>query len=119
MTFVSVVTTYIAQTIRQAQAGGVKIAAGDQEYAVFYTDPYAVYTGVIPFAQHRAAVKLVRKTNQVVWFSCTLRRRVSRLARDVSVFSEARPSYRGRPLFHLRLQPHQECSITGIALSPS
>jgi len=39
---------------------------------VFYTDQYAVYTGVIPLAQHRAISKLARMTNHVERFNCTL-----------------------------------------------
>ena len=35
------------------------------EQAVFYTDHYAAYVGVIPFIQHRAISKLARTTNHV------------------------------------------------------
>jgi insertion element IS1 protein InsB len=58
-----------------------KIPAVYQERALFYTDHYAVYTGVIPAAQHRPITKLARKTNPVERFNCTLRQRVSRLVR--------------------------------------
>ena len=57
-------------------------------YAVFYTDHYAVYMGVIPSAQHRAISKLARKTNHVERFNCTLRQRVSRLVRATLSFSK-------------------------------
>ena len=43
-----------------------------REQAMFYTDQYAVYTGVIPPARHRAISKLARKTNHVERFNCTL-----------------------------------------------
>lgn len=63
-----------------------KIPTAYQEHAVFYTDHYAVYAGVIPFAQHRAISKLARRTNHVEWFTCTLRQRVSRLVRATLSF---------------------------------
>src|SRR5262249_3888324 len=65
-----------------------KIPAGDQEHAVFYTDHSTLYTGVNPFAQHRAISKLARKTNHVERFNCTLRQRVSRLVRATLSFSK-------------------------------
>ena len=65
-----------------------KIPAVYQEHALFYTDHYAVYTAVIPSAQHRAISKLARKTNHVERFNCTLRQRVSRLVRATLSFSK-------------------------------
>jgi insertion element IS1 protein InsB len=65
-----------------------KIPTAYQEHAVFYTDHYAVYTGVIPFAQHRAISKLACMTNHVERFNCTLRQRVSRLVRATLSFSK-------------------------------
>ena len=59
-----------------------------QERATFYTDQYEVYKGVIPSAQHRAIIKLARKTNHVERFNCTLRQRVSRLVRATLSFSK-------------------------------
>src|SRR5262245_35484203 len=56
-----------------------KLPARYQEHAVFYTDHYAAYVGVIPSAQHRAISRLARMTNHVERFNCTLRQRVSRL----------------------------------------
>jgi insertion element IS1 protein InsB len=50
-----------------------KIPAMYQEQAMFYTDQYAVYTGVIPLARHRAILKRARKTNHGERFNCTLR----------------------------------------------
>src|SRR5215510_1335026 len=46
-----------------------------RERAIFYTDHYAVYQGVIPPAQHRAISRLARMTNHVERFNCTLRQR--------------------------------------------
>ena len=73
---------------QSAQALWEQIPAVYQEYALFYTDHYAVYTGVIPSAQHRASSKLARKTNHVERFNCTLRQRVSRLVRATLSFSK-------------------------------
>ena len=73
---------------QSAQALWEKIPAVYQEHAVFYTDHYAAYTGVIPSAQHGAISKLVRMTNHVQRFNCTLRQRVSRLVRSTLSFSK-------------------------------
>ena len=60
-----------------------------REQATFYTDQYAVYTGVIPStAQHKAITKHARKTNHDERFGNTMRRRVSRLVRDTLAFSK-------------------------------
>ncbi len=73
---------------QSAQALWEKIPAVYQEHAVFYTDHYATYKGVIPSTQHRAISKLARKTNHVERFNCTLRQRVSRLVRATLSFSK-------------------------------
>jgi insertion element IS1 protein InsB len=73
---------------QSAKALWEKIPTVYQEHALFYTDHYAVYTGVIPSAQPRAISKLARKTNHVERFNCTLRQRVSRLARAALSFSK-------------------------------
>ena len=59
-----------------------------REQAMFYTDHYIVYKGVILPAQHRAISKLARTTNHVERFNCTLRQRVSRLVRSTLSFSK-------------------------------
>jgi len=59
-----------------------------RQHATFYTDRYDVYNGVIPSGQSRAITKLARKTNHLEWFNCTLRQRVSRLARATLSFSK-------------------------------
>ena len=73
---------------QSAQALWEKIPSVYQEQAMFYTDCYEVYKGVIPSAQHRAITKLARKTNHVERFNCTLRQRVSRLVRATLSFSK-------------------------------
>jgi insertion element IS1 protein InsB len=72
-----------------------KIPAVYQERALFYTDHYAVYAGVIPAAQHRPISKLARKTNHVERFNCTLRQRVSRLVRATLSFSKKLGNHTG------------------------
>ena len=66
---------------RRAAAFGERFRRSIKEQAMFYTDCYEVYKGVILPAQHRAITKLARKTNHVERFNCTLRQRVSRLVR--------------------------------------
>jgi insertion element IS1 protein InsB len=73
---------------QSAHALWQKLPAVYQEQAIFYTDQYAVYTGIIPPARHRAISKLARKTNHVERFNCTLRQRVSRLVRATLSFSK-------------------------------
>jgi insertion element IS1 protein InsB len=69
-----------------AQALWEKAPLVYQEHAVFYTDQYAAYTGVVPSAQHRAISKLARKANHLERFNCTMRLRISRLARATLSF---------------------------------
>ena len=71
-----------------AQQLWANLPAVYREQATFYTDQYAVYTGVIPAAQHKAITKQARKTNHIERFNNTLRQRVSRLVRDTLAFSK-------------------------------
>ena len=64
------------------------LPAGYREQAMFYTDQYEVYKGVIPAAQHKAITKKARKANHIERFNNTLRQRVSRLVRDTLAFSK-------------------------------
>jgi insertion element IS1 protein InsB len=84
-----IIAFHVGDRSRQsAQALWGKLPRGYQEQAMFYTDCYEVYKGVIPPAQHRAITKLARKTNHVERFNCTLRQRVSRLVRATLSFSK-------------------------------
>ena len=65
-----------------------KIPHAYRQHAMFYTDQYVVYEGVIPAAQHRAICKLARKTNHIERFNNTLRQRVSQLVREAFSFSK-------------------------------
>jgi IS1 family transposase len=71
-----------------AQQLWANLPAVYREQAMFYTDQYAVYTGIIPAAQHKAITKHARKTNHIERFNNTLRQRVSRLVRDTLAFSK-------------------------------
>ena len=76
----------------RSQASGERLwanlPAAYREHAIFYTDQYAVYAGVIPPTRYRAILKLARMTNHVERFNCTLRQRVSRLVRSTLSFSK-------------------------------
>jgi insertion element IS1 protein InsB len=71
-----------------AQQLWVNLPAVYREHAMFYTDQYAVYMGVIPAAQHKAITKHAWKTNHIERFNNTLRQRVSRLVRDTLACSK-------------------------------
>ena len=66
-----------------------------REQATFYTDQYAVYTGIIPAAQHKTITKHARKTNPIERFNNTMRQRVSRLVRDTLALSKKWANYLG------------------------
>jgi IS1 family transposase len=78
-----------------------KIPEAYRQYAMFYTDQYVVYQGVIPVAQHRAISKLARKTNHLERFNNTLRQRVSRLVRDTLAFSKKLSNHIGAIKFFI------------------
>ena len=59
-----------------------------REQAMFHTDHYDVYKGVIPAEQHRAITKKARKTNHNERFNNTLRQRLARLVRATLSFSK-------------------------------
>jgi insertion element IS1 protein InsB len=65
-----------------------KIPLVYQEEAIFHTDQYDAYTGVIPAERHKAITKQARKTNHIERFNNTLRQRLSRLVRDTLSFSK-------------------------------
>jgi insertion element IS1 protein InsB len=73
---------------RSAKRLWAKIPQVYRQQAMFYTDQYVVYEGVIPAAQHRAISKLARKTNHLERFNNTLRQRVSRLVCEALSFSK-------------------------------
>lgn len=59
-----------------------------RQRALFWTDAYQAYQGVIPPAQHRAINKKARQTNRIERLNCTLRQRLSRLVRSALSFSK-------------------------------
>jgi len=56
--------------------------------AIFYTDDWQAYKGIIPEGQHRIADKRSGKTNYIERFICTMRQRISRLVRKALSFSK-------------------------------
>jgi insertion element IS1 protein InsB len=78
-----------------------KIPLAYRQHAMFYTDQYVVYVGVIPAAQHRAITKLARKTNHIERFNNTLRQRVSRLVRETLSFSKKLTNHIGAIKFFI------------------
>lgn len=56
--------------------------------AMFYTDQYDSYEGIISSEQHCAVPKQSGKTSHIERFNCTLRQRVSRLVRKTLSFSK-------------------------------
>ena len=71
------------------------LPAVDREQAMCSTDQYAVYSGVIPAAHHKAITKYARKTNHLERCNNTLRQRVSRLVRDTLAFSTKLANHMG------------------------
>jgi insertion element IS1 protein InsB len=95
---------------QSAQALWDKIPTGYQEQAMFYTDHYAAYTGVILSAHHRAISKLARKTNHVERFNCTLRQRTSRLVRATLSFSKKLSNHIGAIRYFICDYNHTRCA---------
>jgi insertion element IS1 protein InsB len=59
-----------------------------REHATFYTDGLAAYKTVLPAKSHQVCAKSSGHTNIIERFNCTLRQRVSRLARFSLSFSK-------------------------------
>src|SRR5512135_2198283 len=59
-----------------------------KQNALFYTNQYEGYPGIIPATQHRAIAKHFRRTNHIERLNCTLRQRISRLVRATLSFSK-------------------------------
>jgi IS1 family transposase len=66
-----------------------------KQNAVFYTDQYESYPGIIPATQPRAISKQLRKTNHIERLHCTLRHRISRLVRATLSFSKKLANHLG------------------------
>ena len=73
---------------QSAKALWKSIPQGYRKHAMFYTDGWCAYEGVIPQKQHRVVKKQKRITNHIERFNCTLRQRVSRLVRKSLSFSK-------------------------------
>jgi insertion element IS1 protein InsB len=73
---------------KSAEALWAKLPEVYQQHAIFYTEQYDVYNGVIPAERHKAITKKARKTNRIERFNNTLRQRVARLVRATLSFSK-------------------------------
>ena len=71
-----------------AKALWKKIPQIYKQKAMFYTDDWEAYKGVIPSQQHRVVAKKSGKTNIIERFNCTMRQRISRLVRSALSFSK-------------------------------
>jgi IS1 family transposase len=80
---------------RSAKRLWAKIPTAYRHHAMFSTDQYVVYAGVIPVAQHRAIRKLARTTNHIERFNNTLRQRVSHLVREALSLSKTLTNHIG------------------------
>jgi len=84
-----IIAFHVGDRSRQSARGlWKKMPEAYRQQAIFYTDQYVVYEGVIPACQHRRISKLARKTNHMERFNNTLRQRVSRLVRETLSFSK-------------------------------
>ena len=65
-----------------------------QEHAIFHTDQYAVYSGVMPAGRHKAITKQARKTHHIERCNNTLGQHLSRLVRATLSFSKKGENHR-------------------------
>jgi insertion element IS1 protein InsB len=84
-----------------AQELWAKIPVVYREQAMFHTDQYDAYNGVIPAERHKAITKKARKTNYIERFNNTLRQRVSRLVRETLSFSKKQENHIGAIKFFI------------------
>src|SRR5262249_28293675 len=85
-----------------------------QEHAIFHTDQYEVYRGVIPAERHKAITKQARKTNHIERFNNTLRQRLARLVRATLSFSKKVENHIGAIKFFIcHYNPH----VQGVRLN--
>ena len=71
-----------------AKALWAKLPLVYREQAMFHTDHYEAYRGVMPAERHKAITKKARQTNHIERFNNILRQRVSRLVRETLSFSK-------------------------------
>ena len=84
-----IVGVYIGDRSKES-ARALWLSLPDQyrKNAMAYTDLWESYVSAFPGEQHRAVGKESGKTNHIERFNCTLRQRVSRLARKSLSFSK-------------------------------
>jgi IS1 family transposase/transposase-like protein len=66
-----------------------------RQCAVFYTDYWEAYVGVIPHNRHRRVGKESGKTSYIERLNCTFRQRISRLVRKSLSFSKSLENHIG------------------------
>jgi insertion element IS1 protein InsB len=97
-----VIAFHVADRSRDsAQELWAKIPLVYQEQAMFHTDQYDAYHGVIPAERHKAITKKARKTNHIERFNNTLRQRVSCLVRETLSFSKKLENHIGAIKFFI------------------
>lgn len=82
--------------------------------ATFYTDGLAAYKSVLPADRHKVCAKSSGHTNIIERFNCTLRQRVSRLARFSLSFSKTIKNHIGAIKYFIC---HYNKKIIGLAES--
>ena len=94
-----------------------KVPAVYRQRAVFHTDLYEVYKGIIPAERHKAITKKARKTNHVERFNNTLRQCVSRLVRYTLSFSKELANHIGAIKFFIRRDRRAEGGVEEPAIA--
>jgi len=89
-----------------------------QEHAIFHTDQYDVYNGVIPAERHKAITKQARKTHHIERFNNTLRQRLSRLVRATLFFSKKVENLLGAIKFFICHDNLEKAAAFPVALPP-
>jgi insertion element IS1 protein InsB len=85
-----------------------------RDHATFYTDGLAAYKTVLPSERHQVCAKSSGHTNMIERFNCTLRQRVSRLARGALSFSKVIENHIGAIKYFIC---HYNKVIIGLAES--
>lgn len=73
---------------QSAQALWQSLPPRYRQCAVFYTDEWEAYRGVLPSKRHQVVTMQSGQTSYIERFNCTLRQRVSRFVRRSLAFSK-------------------------------
>jgi len=81
-----IITFYVGDRSRKsARKLWESIPKNYREKAIFYTDDWQAYNGIIPSDRHQV---IKGKSNHIERFNCTMRQRISRLVRKALSFSK-------------------------------